>query len=112
MVEANRAYEEGDESTLRRILFDWETSPESVKGEDAGSELVRIIRKIDQIERRIAAIDKEINALQCSDLFKMKLKVEDGMERNRDILNEMAERLDREIEDASKRLYKIKEKQT
>ena len=33
MTEANRAYEEGDAARLEAILRDWESSPESVKGE-------------------------------------------------------------------------------
>ncbi len=50
MAEANRAYEEGDAARLEAILRDWESSPESVKGEGPGAELVRVIRKIAQIE--------------------------------------------------------------
>jgi hypothetical protein len=46
MAEANRAYEEGDEERLRVILQEWEGSPESVKGDGPGAELVRVIRKI------------------------------------------------------------------
>ena len=52
MAEANRAYEEGDEARLQAILREWELSPESVKGDGAGAELVRVIRKIAQIEQR------------------------------------------------------------
>jgi hypothetical protein len=31
MMEANRAYEHGDEAKLRSILYEWETSPELVE---------------------------------------------------------------------------------
>jgi hypothetical protein len=44
MTEANRASEMGDVARLEAILRDWESSPESVKGEGRGAELVRVIR--------------------------------------------------------------------
>src|SRR3990172_7237695 len=49
MAEVNRAYEHGDETRLRAILREWETSPEAVSGEGPGAELVRTIRKIAQV---------------------------------------------------------------
>ena len=53
MTDANRAYEEGDEAKLRAILAEWESSPESVAGEGTAAELVRVIRKIAQVEKRL-----------------------------------------------------------
>jgi DnaJ-domain-containing protein 1 len=46
MAEANRAFEEGDEDRLRRILHEYEASPDAVKGDGAGADLIRAIRKI------------------------------------------------------------------
>jgi len=68
MAEANSAYEAGDEARLEAILREWETSPESVRGEGAGAELVRIIRRIAQAEARIQAIGAEIAQLRASEL--------------------------------------------
>lgn len=41
------------EGKLKRIFYDQKTSPETVKEENAGAELVRVIRKIIQIDKRI-----------------------------------------------------------
>jgi hypothetical protein len=60
MAEVNRAYEDGDESRLRAILNEWETGPDAVTGDGVGAELIRTIRKIHQVERRLAAIENEI----------------------------------------------------
>jgi len=70
MTEANRAFAEGDAARLEAILRDWESSPESVKGEGPGAELVRVIRKIAQVEDRLKAIDAEIARLEESDLYR------------------------------------------
>ena len=104
MTEANRAYEEGDEARLEAILRDWESSPESVKGEGPGAELVRVIRKIAQVEDRLKAIDAEIARLEESDLSRLKKQVDQAEEEGRDLLAEMAARVDRQVVEARGRL--------
>ena len=110
MVEANRAYEDGDEERLQKILDDWESSPESVKGEDIGAVLVRILRKIAQVEDRLHNIALEIDALYKSDLYQMKIKVEEAERAGQDLLTDMAARLDAEIIEAENRLRDIIQK--
>jgi hypothetical protein len=72
MAEANRAFEDRDEERLKAILREWEESPESVKREGTGVELVRIIRKVAQVEERLRSIEIEINELRESDLYKLR----------------------------------------
>ena len=74
MKRANEAYKEGNEEKLMEILREWESSPERVEGEGIGADLIRTIRKIDNIEKRITAIKSEIEELSGSDLFKLRLK--------------------------------------
>ena len=107
MTEANRAYEEGDVARLEAILRDWESSPESVKGEGPGAELVRVIRKIAQVEDRLNAIDAEIARLKKSDLYDLKNQVDQAREKGRDFLAEMAARVDQQVVEARRRLRSI-----
>lgn len=107
MTEANSAYEAGDEDGLRTILHEWETSPESVKGEGTAAELVRVIRKIAQAEKRLSNIGTEIAELKESDLSQLKGKVEDAEARGRDLLAEMATHVDQELADARRTLQII-----
>jgi len=107
MTEANRAYEEGDEARLEAILRDWESSPESVKGEGPGAELVRVIRKIAQVEDRLKAIDAEIARLEESDLYHLKDQVDQAEEEGRDILAEMAAGVNQQVVEARGRLTSI-----
>ena len=107
MAEANRAYEDGDEAKLRDILEQWESSPDMVKGEGVGAELVRVIRKVHQVEHRLAEIGDTITQLKVSELAALKKKVEEAAAEGRDLLKEMATRLDSELADAKKKLSKV-----
>jgi len=107
MAEANRAYEEGDEAKLRDILEQWESSPDTVKGEGVGAELVRVIRKVHQVEHRLAEIGDTITQLKDSELATLKTKVEEAAAEGRDLLKEMATKLDSELADAKQQLSKI-----
>lgn len=107
MTDANRAYEEGNEAKLRAILAEWESSPESVAGEGTAAELVRVIRKIAQVEKRLSVIETEITQLEESDLYQLKTKVEAAENEGQDLLDEMASRVKEEIASASERLARI-----
>ena len=107
MAEANKAYAEGDEERLRAILQEWESSPESVRGEGPGAELVRVIRKIAQVGRRLECIEAEIKELLEGDVAKLKEEVEEAERSGRDILAEMAEQVDHEIAETRTRLMSI-----
>lgn len=97
MAEVNAAYERGDEGRLEEILQTWETRPEAVKGEGPAAELVRIIRKIANVEARIRTIKTQLRQLTDSDLFRLKAEVVKAGNSGHDLLAEMAETIDREI---------------
>lgn len=107
MAEANRAYQEGDEAKLRDILDKWENSPDSIKGEGIPAELVRVIRKIAQVKKRLDVIEKEITGLKESDLSQIKMEAEKAEREGRDLLAEMASRVNKDISLAKKRLTEI-----
>ena len=107
MAQANQAYEDGDEARLREILREWKSSPEAIKGDGVGAELIRVIRKIAQIERRLQTIESIITQLRSSDLFRLRTEVEKTEAEGRDLLAEMALRLDQQIADAKSLLAEI-----
>ena len=86
MAEVNIAYRNGDETKLQSILADWESSPDTVEGEGVGAELIRVIRKTAQIQRRLAEIDWQIDQLRVSDLYQLKAKANEAENQGRDIL--------------------------
>jgi chromosome segregation ATPase len=107
MTEANQAYEEGDEAKLQAILDEWESSPESVKGEGVGADLIRTIRKIAQIDKRLSIIENEMAQLMASDLYQLKAKVEEAENEGRDLLADMATQIEGQIAQARNRLSAV-----
>src|ERR1017187_6578054 len=67
MAEENRAYQQGDVDALRRILEEYESSPESVQGTGVAADLVRVIRQIRQVQKRLVRIELEITSLGACD---------------------------------------------
>jgi hypothetical protein len=104
MVEANRAYALGDEERLRRILEAWENSPESVRGDDADSERLRLARRIRQIEEQLVVYAGELADLQETPLWKLKVMVDDAAARGKDLIADQVRRLKRDITAARNRL--------
>lgn len=112
MAEANQAYEEGNEIRLREILHEWESIPDAIKGDGVAAELIRVIRKIAQVQERLRTIEVTIDELQSSDLYRLKGEVESAEAEERDLLAEMASRLNQQIVDARKRLAGLVKEQS
>lgn len=112
MAEANRAYETGDVNHLEAILREWESSPESVKGEGIGAELVRVIRKIAQVRERLYIIESKMTKLKQSELYHLQIKSEEAQKQGLDLLTDMATRLDEQISGARKRLAEVARRRT
>ncbi len=107
MVEVNRAYAAGDEERLQNILQEWQRRPESVKDEGIGAELIRVIRKIAQVEDRLAAIETEIEELMETELHQLFVRVREAEDEGRDLIEGMAEEIDVEITSAKAEGYKV-----
>jgi hypothetical protein len=90
MAEANAAYQRGDAEALRRILEEYESSPESVRGAGIGADLVRVLRQLKQVRDRIAAIILEAANLAETETAKLKAKADIAATEGRDLLAEMA----------------------
>ncbi|MGF1538965.1 MAG: molecular chaperone DnaJ [Pleurocapsa sp.] len=108
MAEANQAYEDGDLEKLQAILHDWESSPESVKGEGISFELIRIIRQIAQSRERLKVIQAEIEALEQTELYQLKIKIIEAKKIGQDLLADMANELDKQIDTAMQKLEELK----
>lgn len=103
MKEANAAYARGDAETLKRILEEYESSPESVKGVGVAADLERTIRQIRQVRSRLSQIEVEIANLIDSDIAKLRAKVEVARAEGRELLTEMAEDVRTRIDRARRR---------
>ncbi len=102
MTEANHAYERSDAEQLGRLLAEYEHRPEAVVGDDAGAELIRAIRKISRAKSRMAEIESAIQDLMRSDLYHLKVRVDQADQHGHDMLKEMTEKVENQIAQARK----------
>jgi hypothetical protein len=104
MIEANRAYELGDEEQLRSILHAWENSPEAVQGSDPEAMRLRLVRRIAQIGEQLEVLASDLAALKDSPLGKLKAMVDEAAATGKDLVRDMVGRLKRDILVATNRL--------
>lgn len=104
MIEANRAYEMGDEEQLRSILEAWERSPEAVQGADAEAMRLRCVRRIAQLEEELDMIAADHAAMQESPMWQLKAMVDEEAAKGKDLVADMVRRLKRDILVATNRL--------
>jgi ABC-type phosphate transport system auxiliary subunit len=97
MADANKAYQNGDESALQQVLASYERAPEAVKGDGAGAELVRTIRRISQIRERLDELNVEAAKLIQSDLQKLRVRVTDAARNGKNLFLELSARLEQQI---------------
>ena len=107
MAKVNDAYQRQDSGALNALLADWDTSPESVAGTGIGSDLVRVIRQIAQVQRRIERIDQELEALMAGELYALHQKRDARHDAGGDLLSDMADLLDERIADAKRELADV-----
>ena len=111
MIEANRAYESGDEEQLRAILEAWERSPDAVPGTDHDALRTRLSRRIEQIEDQLIALSSESAAIKDTSLWKLKAMVDDEAAKGKDLIQDMVRRLNRDILVATNRLDALRPSQ-
>ncbi len=104
MKQLNFAYQRGDAEAMRQILEGWKSSPEAVSGDSVAAELVRTIRKIAQVRKRIALVERELAQAKESSLWKLYLQCQELKAVGRDLLSEMAMELDKEIQELKENL--------
>jgi hypothetical protein len=77
-----------------------------VRGDGAGAELVRVIRRISQARVRVVELDGETEELLRSDLYRLKAHLDEAMALGRDVLSEMAAKVAEQIRRAKLQLEK------
>jgi hypothetical protein len=107
MVKANEAYDAGDEAILSAIIYEWESSAESIRGHGTIPELIRTIRKIHRGKLRLAIIATELHRITGTSLYNLKTMSDAAQQYERDLLNEMTGRLDQDIAAAKEKVAEL-----
>jgi hypothetical protein len=110
MRDANLAYEAGDRDWLERILRECKYDAASVVGIGVGDDLVRVIRQIALVEERITEVERLLREARIGDRYLLMLEVERAEAEGRDLLEEMAEDVDRQIVVAEAQANELRER--
>ena len=108
MAELNQAYSSGDQKKLDKMIEDLKHSPDTVKGDSVGDELVRAIRQIYQVNKRFRELEKEKADAESSELYELRMKAKREMAEGRDLLKQMASSTRSHILKASRRLENLR----
>ena len=107
MAKLNEAYSAGNQKLLNKLADDFRDSPDMIKGDSAGDELVRAIRQISQINKRLRELREERLAVEVSELFSLHEKFQAEMSEGRNMLKQMAERTKTHIKKSERRLVNL-----
>lgn len=109
MAKLNTAYSAGDQNLLNKLVEDFRDSPDLIKGDSVGNQLVRAIRQIAQVKNRLNELREEKLKIELSELFNLREKVRAEMLEGRNLLKQMAERTKTHIKKAERRLSNLKQ---
>ena len=107
MAEANRAYAEEDHVTLISLLQGFTTEADPFR--ERVSERAVLDQRIMAFRERIRVVEAEILRLKGSDLYRLVQKVQQARNVGKDILAEMAARLESDILTACRKLNRAKQ---
>jgi hypothetical protein len=108
MARLNEAYSAGDQNRLNKLVEDFRDSPDLIKGDSVGDELVRAIRQIWQIKNRFKELKAEKLKAELSENFVLMQKVQAEMLEGRNLLKQMAGRTKTQILKAERRLSTLR----
>ena len=108
MAKLNEAYSAGDQKQLNKLVDDFKNSPDVIRGDSIGDDLVRAIRQTAQIQVRLKELREEKLKAELSELFVLREKVEAEAAEGRDLLKHMAERTKTFIKKSERRLENLK----
>jgi hypothetical protein len=102
MTEANRAYQAGDEAALLDVLALWQEGASRRPAREPDGDLLSA--QLARLKNRIAEIESDLNGLFGSRLYELFTATNIARRARRDLLQEMADRLDADIAAARARL--------
>ena len=108
MAKLNEAYSAGDQNKLNKLVEDFRDSPDLIRGDSIGDDLVRAIRQIWQVKNRLKELREEKLKAELSELFTLREKVRAEMREGRNTLKQMGERTKSYIKKAERRLENLR----
>ncbi len=107
MSEANRAYRDGDEMVLREILAQWQEGLTITTSHPRRQPAHSLADHVVKMQLRLTEIETELNRLFASHLYELFVAAKLAKEWGRDLLQEMADKLDSQIAAANQHLKQL-----
>lgn len=108
MAKLNEAYAAGNQKQLNKLVEDFKNSPDTVKGDSIGDDLVRAVRQIAQVKLRLKELREEKLNAGLSELFVLREKVQAELAEGRNLLKHMAARTKTSIKKSERRLENLR----
>ncbi len=108
MAQLNEAYSAGDQTKLNKLVEDLRNSPDLVKGDSVGDELVRSIRQLSQINKRLKELQEEKLVAALSELYILREKMQAEAAEGRDMIKQIAARTAVQIKKSERRLANLR----
>jgi len=106
MARLNQAYELGDLEQVQAILNDWEV----INDWDQltpGKKLSRLLKQIGQVRHRFNQIQAELEQLKLSEMFRLKVFVENSDKQGEDVIADMVTDVEEKIENLRTRVKNL-----
>ena len=97
MAQVNLAYEHGDQAAIEKLIIEFGEDPEAITGVDAASRMLKSTRRIAQLRRRMAEIERELDDIREAEIFQLMTAVVEAEALGDNPLGELASKLLQEL---------------
>jgi hypothetical protein len=104
MVEINRAYETGAEDRLQELLEAGQGLKSVESGAVMSAEMILLVRSVAEVKQRLAKIESDMEEITGSEIYKLKLRIENSESMGIDLFADLIAQVDRQIRKARNRL--------
>ncbi|HZF37898.1 MAG TPA: J domain-containing protein [Blastocatellia bacterium] len=108
MVEINRAYETGAEDRLQELLEAGAGLGSVEIGGSMSAEMILLVRRIAEAKHRLAGIESEFEETTTSEIYKIKLRIENAEALGVDLFADLIAQVDRQVKKAGNRLEHLR----
>ncbi len=107
MIEVNHAYESGAEERLQEMLEAGASLESAEIGGASSAEMILLLRKITEARQRLAEIEADITDITTSEIYTLKLRIENAEALEVDLFADLLSQVDRQIKKARNRLFHL-----
>ena len=82
-----------NQEAIEKLILEFGQDPEAITGEDIGTKMIKVIRRIAQLRRRLGEIEHQLQANQQTEIYQLKMTIEEAEEMGGNPLNALVNSL-------------------